>query len=115
MAWIKVETHTPDKQEIRHIARSCNVSKADAFSAWFRLWSWFDGETADGHMSFLTMADCDEVAKLPGIGKALAAVQWIEFSDDGGAIIFNWDRHNGESAKKRAVNQKRMNNKRKGF
>ena len=35
--WIKVETHTPDKAEIRHIARLCHCTKAEAFLAFFRV------------------------------------------------------------------------------
>ncbi len=102
MDWIKVEKGTPDKTEILHIARVCGVSANEAFGAWFRLWAWFDGETGDGHLRFLRKEDCDAKAGLAGIGEALAAVGWIEFGD-GGAVVINWDRHNGDSAKKRAM------------
>jgi len=101
--WIKVEKVTPDKQEIRLIARSCGVSLAEAFTAWFRLWCWLDGETDSGHMNVLTATDCDDLGRLVGLGNALVKVGWIEFFADGGAILINWDRHNGESAKKRAL------------
>ena len=40
--WIKIETHTPDKAEIRHIARLCDCTKADAFLAFFRVFVWLD-------------------------------------------------------------------------
>lgn len=108
MAWLKVETHTPDKPEIRQIARACRVSAGDAFAAWFRLWSWLDSVTADGHLDFLLPADCDEMARLPGIGSALREVGWIEFDKGGGAIVLNWDRHNGSSAKARALTGNRV-------
>ena len=79
-----------------------------AFASWFRLWRWFDSATADGHFDFLTPNDCDETGRLPGLGRALSEVGWIEFTQDGGAIIRNWDRHNGVSAKKRALKNRRM-------
>lgn len=109
MSWLKVEAHTPDKPEIRQIARACRVSAGDAFAAWFRLWAWLDSVTADGHLDFLIPADCDEIARLPGIGKALREVGWIEFDAGGGAIVMNWGLHNGKSAKKRAVDAARQN------
>jgi len=108
MAWIKVETTTPDKPEIRHIARACGVSGGEAFAAWFRLWAWFDSETADGQLPLVTKADCDDVAGLPGIGDALEQAGWVEFHA-GGALVIKWDTHNGSNAKLRAVTAKRVN------
>lgn len=108
--WLKVEKATPDKPEVRHIARLCNVSPGDAFAAWFRLWCYLDTVTADGEVRFLTPADCDEFARLPGIGAALShdhGCGWIVFHSRG-ATVANWDRHNGESAKQRANTQLRV-------
>lgn len=105
--WVKVEKSTMDKPEIRAIARECGVSKEMGFTSWLRLWCWFDGETDTGHFAVLTPEDCDDVGRLPGLGRALALVGWIEFTPDGGAIIRNWDRHNGVSAKKRALTNRR--------
>jgi hypothetical protein len=108
--WMKVEKATPDKPEIRHIARSCRVSIDKAFSAWFRLWCWLDSETETGDVRHLTPADCDDIGRLPGLGAALACdVQgcgWIRFHA-AGATVINWDRHNGQSAKRRAQDMDR--------
>ena len=103
--WIKVEKATPDKPEIRHIARACEVSIGEAFAAWFRLWCYLDCATADGEVRFLKPEDCDDVARLPGIGEALShdhGCGWIVFHARG-ATVANWDRHIGESAKQRAL------------
>ena len=108
--WIKVEMNTPDKPELRHIARVCGVSLGEAFIAWFRLWSYFDRETASGDVANLTAADCDDVARLPGIGNALSVnggCGWIVFHATGASIV-NWDRHNGKSAKKRVMTNRRV-------
>jgi hypothetical protein len=105
--WIKVETHTPDKTELRHLARLCRCSKAEAFLAFFRLFVWLDEQTDDGHVEFFTADDADEIAGLPGFGEAMQEVRWIHFGPTG-AVVANWDRHNGESAKKRANNAARQ-------
>ena len=105
--WIKIETHTPDKTELRHIARRCQCSKADAFLAFFRLFVWLDEQTEDGHVDFFTPADADEIAGLEGFGEALQEVRWIMFGPSG-AVVANWDRHNGDSAKKRCLAAERI-------
>ena len=108
--WIKVEKTTPDKIEMRQIARACAVSLGVAFAAWFRLWCYLDSHTADGEVKNLTPADCDDVARLPGIGNALSVdggCGWIVFHATGASIV-NWDRHNGKSAKKRAMTNRRV-------
>ena len=66
--WIKIETHTPEKNELRHIARRCGCSKADAFLAFFRLFVWLDEETDDGHVEFFTRQDADEIAGALHVG-----------------------------------------------
>lgn len=105
--WIKVETHTPDKAELRQIARRCQCSKAEAFLAFFRLFVWLDEQTEDGQVEFFTAADADEIAGLSGFGEALQEVRWLTF-DSTGARVANWERHNGESAKKRCLAAERI-------
>ena len=104
--WIKVETHTPEKAEIRHIARLCGCTKAEAFLAFFRVFVWLDEQTDDGHVEFFTPADADEIAGLKGFGEALQEVRWIMFGPTG-AVVSNWDRHNGQSAKRRCLDAER--------
>ncbi|MEI6078769.1 MAG: hypothetical protein WCS94_24555 [Verrucomicrobiota bacterium] len=104
--WIKVETHTPDKTELRQIARLCHCSKAEAFLAFFRVFVWLDEQTENGQVDFFTPDDADEIGGLPGLGDALETVRWITFSP-GGAVVANWERHNGKSAKKRIIEAER--------
>lgn len=105
--WIKVEITTPDKPEIVASARMCGTTEEAAFTAFFRLWTYFDAHTATGFLPGITIADLDKRAGLKGFGKAMAQVGWIA-EDSRGISITNWDRHNGDSAKSRALNQKRM-------
>jgi hypothetical protein len=107
--WIKVETHTPDKAEIRQIARLCHCSKAEAFLAFFRVYVWLDEQTEDGHVDFFTPDDADEIGGLPGLGEALETVRWVTFSA-AGAVVANWNRHNGKSAKRRCLDAERKRN-----
>ena len=104
--WIKVKNHTPDKAELRHIEHRCQISKAEAFLAFFRVFVWLDEQTDDGHVEYFTEGDADEIAGLAGFGTALAEVRWITFGPTG-AVVANWDRHNGKSAKRRCLDAER--------
>lgn len=106
--WIKVEKTTPNKPELRYIGRECSVSKGDAFLAWFLLWRYFDAHVDEtGFLRFLGPEDCDDIAKVDGIGKALEEAGWLAF-DETGVTIRNWTKHNGKSAKQRALGARRV-------
>lgn len=109
--WIKIEVLTPDKPELRAAARICGSTVAVAFLAFFKLWAYFDQHTATGFIPGLIAADLDDISGLPGFGGAMVKVGWIA-EDSHGISITNWERHNGNSAKSRAQNQKRMQRKR---
>lgn len=105
--WIKVEITTPDKPEIVAAARICETTEEEAFTAFFRLWAYFDANTATGFMQGLKLSDLDKRAGISGFGKAMEQVGWIT-EDARGISIANWNRHNGKSAKARALMEKRV-------
>jgi hypothetical protein len=109
--WIKIETSTPDKPELRQVARLCKATRAETFCAFFQLWSYFDLHFEDGFIADLSLDDIDDTAGLAGFGEALVAVGWL-LANDGGFTIVNWERHNGQSAKKRAQSMRRMQSRR---
>jgi len=111
--WIKIQKCTPDKPEIRQISRLCKCDKPKAFFAFFKFFSWLDEETPNGNVEFLTKPDADEIAGLIGFGDAIEAVHWVEFSDHG-AMVLNWDRHNGQGAKNRVLIAEKKRRQRMG-
>lgn len=104
--WIKVEKVTPDKPEMRLIARACGVSRAEAFLAWFRLWSHFDDMIENGFLAGFTRDDADEMGRLKGLGLALDQTGWVIFEEHGCTVV-KWDVHNGASAKTRITKSAR--------
>jgi hypothetical protein len=106
--WLKVEKSTPLKPEIRQIARACGCSRGEAFAGWFRLWAVFDDLVdANGWLNNYSQSDADEDAGLDGIAKALEDVGWLVWGPTGVSIT-NWSRHNGTSAKQRALTARRV-------
>ena len=104
--WIKVGVDTPMKPAIRNAARDCGVSRGDAFLAWFRLYTWFDENTADGTICVYP-EELDGVAQLPGFAASLERSGWLTFRGDI-CTVTNWDEHNGQNAKRRALKARQM-------
>lgn len=105
--WIKVDVAILGKPAIRNAARDCRCSIGDAFAAWFRLYSWLDEQTADGTL-YSDVEEIDAVSRLSGFAASLSRSGWLTFYGDK-VIVTNWDEHNGQCAKRRALEAKRQN------
>ncbi len=103
--WIKVGVDTPYKTAIRNMARDCNCSRGDAFLAWFDLYAWLDENTADGRIE-TDHGELDRKAGLPGAAASLERSGWLSFTGSM-CTITNWDEHNGQNAKRRAMDARR--------
>jgi hypothetical protein len=113
--WIKLEVATPDKPEVARLARKLGVSRSDAFLAIVRVLFWADTNVRDGFVPDLSPTEGDNLAHtLSGTFEALSHhdIGWIEIVD-GGMQFVNWDRHNGNSAKKRSSEAKKKQNQRR--
>lgn len=104
--WLKVEICTPDKSEIWCIAQDLEIEPDAAFGKVFRVWAWFDQQTEDGNAPSVTKNLLDRLVGVTGFCDAMVRSGWME--DKKGVIaIPNFDRHNGESGKKRAQQARR--------
>ena len=66
-----------------------------------RIWIWADQQSANGHEICVTESFIDRLTFCRGFAAALRHVGWLE-GRDGRLSIPNFDRHNGQSAKRRA-------------
>ena len=111
MAWIKVESPTPCKPEVLRIAKIMGVTADDAFGKAMRFWLWLDGVSVDGLVDGLAPHDVDAVLNASGFCDALVAVGWLEYDESNERLtVPNFERHNGESAKARALRARRQAN-----
>ena len=107
--WIKVENATPNKPEILRIARILNISKDEAFGKAMRFWMWIDANSVDGVVDGVVSTDVDAVVECIGFADTLIIVHWLEIDESNEQVIIpNFDRHNGETAKRRALKNKRQ-------
>jgi hypothetical protein len=72
-----------------------------------RLFRWFDQQTVDGNARGVTPALLDRLIGVSGFAQAVAHVGWLVVTD-AGLTLHNFDRHNGETAKSRALTAKRV-------
>ena len=105
--WVKIEKVTPEKPEVEGIADILDIDPDAVFGKLFRLWAWFDDHTTDGNATSVTKKLVDRKTGVNGFAEAMQRVGWL--SESGGILSLpNFDRHNGKTAKKRALTAKRV-------
>lgn len=100
--WIKIEKSTPDKPEIFEISEALDLDPDTVLGKLIRVWVWMDSNSESGHIKSVTAKLIDRVSGHKGFANAMKKYGWLE--DD---HIPNFDRHMGESAKKRAKDSER--------
>lgn len=112
MSWIKLETHIFDKLEIFEIAEELNIDPDSVVGKCCRIWSWFDLNTTNGVTPSVTESLLDRYCGIKGFCNAMLKAGWME-KDDKNLYLPNFDRHNSQSAKDRALTAKRVSKHRK--
>ena len=114
--WIKVEVATSYKPEVLRIAELLGVSRRECMGILVDFWAWLDANAHSESVRNLSRKSLDDVLHCPGLAATLEAVGWVEWDDKtASARITNYDRHNGNSAKRRAYDQKRQSEKRRNL
>lgn len=111
--WIKWAKGLGKKREVIAIASALGVDRRVIATACMEVWEWADDNTEDGHVPSVTEDFVDCHAGVPKFAEQLRAHGWL-LSDGAGGIIFpKFERHNGESAKKRCLDAERKRKQRK--
>lgn len=100
--WIKIEMSLHEKPEVIQLAGILGLDRFAVVGRLHRFWSWLDAHSANGHARGVTFMFIDELTMRDGFAAALETVGWLE-SDGGGLVVPRFDRHNGKSAKNRAL------------
>ena len=109
--WIKVEHVTPDKPEVDAMANLLGMDVDTVVGKVVRFWIWADQQSISGNGISVTKALLDRITYCKGFTDALVSVGWLQ-EENGIFCIPNFDRHNGQSAKSRAITGKRVENHR---
>jgi len=110
--WIKMRKNLSFDPDTVVIAEMLGCDQDSAVGKVFRFWAWLDEHTENGDGLSVTEKWIDvTLMSAPGFCAALRKVGWLA-GTDGCLSIPNFERHNGKSAKSRALTKERMRNKR---
>jgi hypothetical protein len=104
--WIKVCHNVFDKPEVVEIAEITELDYDAVVGKLVRLWCWFDRHAREGKAR-VTTTFLDRLLDCPGFLSAVVAVGWATLPE-GHVVLKNFGRHNGPSAKARALTQRRV-------
>jgi hypothetical protein len=105
--WIKMRTDLGSDPAVVRIRRATGVDADAVVGKLHRLWSWSDAHTADGYAAGLDAEWVDELAGCAGFAAAMQSAGWLKV-DANGVRFVNFERHNGQPAKVRALRKTRM-------
>ncbi len=106
-AWMKVELELPDKPEVYAIATRLALDPEVVPTKLIKVWAWFDRHTTDGNARGVTKSLVDSKAGVIGFADAMESVCWLSY-EDGVLSLPKFDRHNGQTAKNRALTGQRV-------
>jgi hypothetical protein len=105
--WIKFDKATPDKPEVWQMASTLEIDPDAVVGKLLRVWAWFDEQSRFGNAPSVTKSLLDRRVGVTGFCNAMIDVGWLD--DDGDLLqLPNFERHNGETAKTRALGAKRQ-------
>lgn len=98
--WIKMRVDLGDDPAVVQIAAALDISEDEVVGKLHRLWAWADRHTTDGTAPAITAKWVDRYVAMGGFAEAMISTGWISFSEAGVAFP-GFERHNGDSAKRR--------------
>jgi hypothetical protein len=104
--WLKVEVATPDKPEIWLIAEELQIDPDAVVGKLLRVWAWFDQQTENGNAPIVTKMLLDRKVGVTGFCNSIIKAGWMQ--EEEYLSLPNFDRHNGQTAKNRALTAKRV-------
>ena len=101
-SWLKVEIATPEKPEILKMSEILGIDPDAVFGKLFRVWSWFDEHTTDGHAPTVTMMHLDRKVGVENFCAAMIETKWMKRTEKQISIP-NFTRHHTKPSKDRAL------------
>ena len=104
--WIKMRVDLRDDPAVIRIAATLDLDEFEVVGRLHHLWAWADRQSRDGNADGVTKKWIDRYVQRDGFAQSMVEVGWLRITDTG-ILIPNFERHNGKSAKKRALTKER--------
>lgn len=105
--WIKLRTDLQSHPKIVRILSATGTDKFRVVGGLHAVWSVFDTHSVDGVLKGYTPEIMDHIIGWDGFSRAMESVGWLSFDGLETLSLPEFDTHNGQSAKRRAEDQKR--------
>lgn len=109
--WLKLNHSLVRSPKVRGLMRLLRCKKHAALGLAVNWLCWIDEQTVDGRTGLLPDELDDEIG-FRGGAEALIGIGWAALGEDGLVYALEFGKHCGESAKERALNNRRQSNKR---
>ena len=110
--WIKMRTDLQTHPKIVRILSATSTDKFRVIGGLHAVWTVFDTHSTDGVLRGYTPELLDHVIGWDGFSRAMEAVGWLLFDGLETLSLPEFETHNGQSAKRRAEDQKRKKSSR---
>lgn len=107
-SWLKIRHDLADDPAVIQLSEAVQIEDDAVIGKLFRLWSWADRHTTDGHAVGIGIRWVDRLTRCEGFGAALVRVGWL-VEDNSGLSFPRFDRHCSDTAKARALANERQN------
>jgi hypothetical protein len=105
--WIKMRKDLREDPAVILISDSVGLDEDAVVGKLHRIWCWADSQLRDGNAHSVTQSWLDRFIGVTGFAQAMQRAGWLVVSDDGLSFP-NFDRHNGQTAKARALTSSRV-------
>lgn len=109
--WIKMRCNLDTDPAVFQIAAQLGLDELSVVGRLWKVWAWADQHVSDCHAIGVTDVTLDRISATPGFAAAMRRVGWMEGDADTPALP-KFDRHNGQSAKRRALATERQSRRR---
>lgn len=110
--WIKMRTNLTTSPKVVRISSALKADRLRVVGGLHSAWSLFDQHSEDGILVGYSPETLDELIGWPGFTAAMIAVEWAIYDGESLALP-RYEDHNGQSAKRRAMDADRKKEVRK--
>lgn len=111
--WIKMRLDLQSHPKVVRILSATQADKFRVIGGLHAVWAIFDTHSEDGLLHGYTPVALDHVIGWTGFAQAMMDVDWLSWDGSQTLSMPEFQEHNGQSAKRRAEDQKRKRDERK--
>lgn len=105
--WIKMRVDLRTHPKVVRMASALRADKLRVIGGLFAVWAIFDAHSGDGVLEGYTFRAIDDELNWKGFAQAMSSIDWLIDAEGAGLMAPRFEEHNGQSAKRRAMETER--------